>query len=133
MTETLQTPVRELTTGSQFAGRYQVFEELDYILDRAKAVAEEHGIPIDAFPQMMRDVVFLLRRRAGKRRLLERREPGPFRQPQQRSADQQAQYHWFQGGFKRKIAPGKQIYGFAPPRGALPPVDGMNIDDRCRL
>ena len=28
MTETLQTPVRELTTGSTFAGRYQVIEEL---------------------------------------------------------------------------------------------------------
>jgi len=28
MTETLQTPVHELTTGSTFAGRYQVIEEL---------------------------------------------------------------------------------------------------------
>jgi serine/threonine-protein kinase len=28
MTETLQTPVRELTTGSTFAGRYQIIEEL---------------------------------------------------------------------------------------------------------
>ncbi|MCJ7488476.1 MAG: zinc ribbon domain-containing protein, partial [Candidatus Aminicenantes bacterium] len=28
MTETLQTPVRELTTGFTFAGRYQVIEEL---------------------------------------------------------------------------------------------------------
>jgi len=28
LTETLQTPVRELTTGSTFAGRYQVIEEL---------------------------------------------------------------------------------------------------------
>jgi len=27
-TETLQTPVRELTTGSTFAGRYQIIEEL---------------------------------------------------------------------------------------------------------
>ena len=27
-TETMQTPVRELTTGSLFAGRYQVIEEL---------------------------------------------------------------------------------------------------------
>jgi hypothetical protein len=25
----------------------QVFEEIDYILDRAKAVAQEHGIPIE--------------------------------------------------------------------------------------
>jgi serine/threonine protein kinase len=30
MTETLQTPVRELTTGSTFAGRYQVIEELGH-------------------------------------------------------------------------------------------------------
>jgi serine/threonine protein kinase len=30
MTETLQTPVRELTTGSSFAGRYQVIEELGH-------------------------------------------------------------------------------------------------------
>jgi serine/threonine protein kinase/tetratricopeptide (TPR) repeat protein len=30
MTETLQTPVRELTTGSIFAGRYQVIEELGH-------------------------------------------------------------------------------------------------------
>jgi serine/threonine protein kinase/Tfp pilus assembly protein PilF len=28
MTETLQTPIRELTTGSTFAGRYQIIEEL---------------------------------------------------------------------------------------------------------
>ena len=28
MTETLQTLIRELTTGSTFAGRYQVIEEL---------------------------------------------------------------------------------------------------------
>jgi hypothetical protein len=28
MTETLQTPVRDLTTGSTFAGRHQVIEEL---------------------------------------------------------------------------------------------------------
>jgi eukaryotic-like serine/threonine-protein kinase len=30
MTETLQTPVRELTTGATFAGRYQVIEELGH-------------------------------------------------------------------------------------------------------
>ena len=30
LTETLQTPVRELTTGSTFAGRYQVIEELGH-------------------------------------------------------------------------------------------------------
>jgi tetratricopeptide (TPR) repeat protein/tRNA A-37 threonylcarbamoyl transferase component Bud32 len=30
MTETLQTPVRELTTGSTFAGRYQIIEELGH-------------------------------------------------------------------------------------------------------
>ncbi len=30
MTETIQTPVRELTTGSTFAGRYQVIEELGH-------------------------------------------------------------------------------------------------------
>jgi serine/threonine protein kinase/predicted Zn-dependent protease len=30
MTETLETPVRELTTGSSFAGRYQVIEELGH-------------------------------------------------------------------------------------------------------
>jgi len=30
LTETLQTPVRELTTGSNFAGRYQVIEELGH-------------------------------------------------------------------------------------------------------
>jgi len=30
MTETLQTPVRELSTGSSFAGRYQVIEELGH-------------------------------------------------------------------------------------------------------
>jgi serine/threonine protein kinase/Flp pilus assembly protein TadD len=30
LTETLQTPVRELTTGSSFAGRYQVIEELGH-------------------------------------------------------------------------------------------------------
>jgi len=30
MTETLQTPVRDLTTGSTFAGRYQVIEELGH-------------------------------------------------------------------------------------------------------
>src|SRR5512136_1441105 len=30
MTETLQTSVRELTTGSTFAGRYQVIEELGH-------------------------------------------------------------------------------------------------------
>jgi len=30
MTETLQTPVRELTTGSIFAGRYQIIEELGH-------------------------------------------------------------------------------------------------------
>ncbi len=30
MTETLHTPVRELTTGSTFAGRYQVIEELGH-------------------------------------------------------------------------------------------------------
>jgi serine/threonine protein kinase/tetratricopeptide (TPR) repeat protein len=30
MTETLQTPVRELTTGSTFSGRYQVIEELGH-------------------------------------------------------------------------------------------------------
>jgi len=30
VTETLQTPVRELTTGSTFADRYQVIEELGY-------------------------------------------------------------------------------------------------------
>jgi eukaryotic-like serine/threonine-protein kinase len=30
VTETLQTPVRELTTGSTFAGRYQVIEELGH-------------------------------------------------------------------------------------------------------
>ena len=30
MTETFQTPVRELTTGSTFAGRYQVIEELGH-------------------------------------------------------------------------------------------------------
>jgi serine/threonine-protein kinase len=28
VTETLQTPIHELTTGSTFAGRYQVIEEL---------------------------------------------------------------------------------------------------------
>ena len=30
MTETLQTPTRELTTGTTFAGRYQVIEELGH-------------------------------------------------------------------------------------------------------
>ena len=30
VTETLQTPVRELTTGSTFADRYQVIEELGH-------------------------------------------------------------------------------------------------------
>src|SRR5512137_1545442 len=29
-TETLQTPIRELTTGSTFAGRYQIIEELGH-------------------------------------------------------------------------------------------------------
>jgi len=28
VTETLQTPIKELTTGSTFAGRYQIIEEL---------------------------------------------------------------------------------------------------------
>jgi serine/threonine protein kinase len=30
ITETLQTPLRELTTGSTFAGRYQIIEELGH-------------------------------------------------------------------------------------------------------
>jgi len=30
MTETLQAPIRKLTTGSTFAGRYQVIEELGH-------------------------------------------------------------------------------------------------------
>ena len=30
ITETLQTPIHELTTGSTFAGRYQVIEELGH-------------------------------------------------------------------------------------------------------
>jgi serine/threonine-protein kinase len=30
VTETLQTPINELTTGSTFAGRYQIIEELGH-------------------------------------------------------------------------------------------------------
>jgi serine/threonine-protein kinase len=30
MTETLKTPVKELTMGSTFAGRYQIIEELGH-------------------------------------------------------------------------------------------------------
>jgi serine/threonine protein kinase/Tfp pilus assembly protein PilF len=52
MTETLQTPARELTTGSTFAGRYQVIEELGHggmgkvyrVLD--KKLNEEVGLKL---------------------------------------------------------------------------------------
>ena len=44
-----------MTRGDHYGNRgrswrretYQLFEEIDYILDRAKAVADEHGIPVE--------------------------------------------------------------------------------------
>jgi predicted amidophosphoribosyltransferase len=43
ITATLQPPVRELTTGSAFAGRYQIIEELGYEYQTIKPGAKYQG------------------------------------------------------------------------------------------